>query len=283
MTRWTCWTLTTLLWCLLSGSVLADGRPAPLIDAHSHYTASHAREMTASDLIARLDAAGVSRVVITGAPWQLARDLHTHAPDRVIPLLGAYASDADKATWMHDRELPARLATLAAEGRWAGIGELHLFARDAGNEVYAELVRLAHRHHLMLLIHGDEAVVDRAFEIAPDLRVLWAHLGTEPKPEIVARVLLRHAGRALWIDTSVRDDRIAPRGQLLPEWRQLFEAHPDRFVVAVDAFSTRRWQRYGEVTRQIRQWVGGLPPELQERLLWRNAEDLFEPWLKGRP
>ena len=283
MTRWTWWTLTPLLWCLLSGSVLADGRTAPLIDAHSHYTASDAREMAASDVIARLDAAGVSRVVITGAPWQLARDLHAHAPDRVIPLLGAYASDADKATWMHDRELPARMVTLAAEGRWAGIGELHLFARDAGNEVYAELVRLAHRHGLMLLIHGDEAVVDKAFEIAPDLRVLWAHLGTEAKPETVARVLQRHAGRALWIDTSVRDDRIAPQGRLLPEWRQLFEAHPDRFVVAVDAFSTRRWQRYAEVTRQIRQWVGGLSPDLQERLLWRNAEDLFEPWFKGRP
>lgn len=283
MSRWTWWTLTSVLWWLLSGPALAGGRTAPLIDAHSHYTASDAREMTAPDLVARLDAAGVSRVVITGAPWRLARDLHTHAPDRVIPLLGAYASDADKATWMHDRELPARMAALAAEGRWAGIGELHLFARDADNVVYAELVRLAQRRGLMLLIHGDAAVVDKAFEIAPDLRVLWAHLGTEPKPETVTRVLQRHAGRALWIDTSVRDDRIAPQGRLLPEWRKVFQAHPDRFVVAVDAFSTRRWQRYAEVTQQIRQWVGGLSPDLQERLMWRNAEALFEPWLTGRP
>lgn len=275
--------LIPLVWLLLTGSGLANASPTRLLDAHSHYNAPHALEMAAPDIIARLDAAGVSRVVITSSPWQLARELHAHAPDRVIPLLGAYASDADKASWMHDSELPERMAALAAQGGWAGIGELHLFARDAGSQVYAELVRLAKRHGLMLLIHGDEAVVDRAFEIAPDLRVLWAHLGTEPKPEIVARVLQRHAGRALWIDTSVRDDRIAPRGRLLPEWRELFEAYPDRFVVAVDAFSTRRWQRYGEVASQIRQWVGGLPPDLQERLLWRNAEDLFDPWLRDRP
>ncbi|TNF59419.1 MAG: amidohydrolase [Burkholderiales bacterium] len=280
MTLRTLWTGAVTLGLLLSGSALADAGRMPLLDAHSHYTAVHARELGPTDIMAHLDAAGVSRVVITGAPWQLARDLHAHAPQRVIPLLGAYASDADKATWMHDSQLPTRIAALATEGRWAGIGELHLFARDAGNGVYAELVRIAHRHGLMLLIHGDEEVVDRAFEIAPDVRVLWAHLGTVPEPARVARMLERHAGRALWIDTSVRDDRIAPKGRLLPEWREVFEAYPDRFVVAVDAFSTGRWHRYGEVTRQIRQWVGGLSPELQERLLWRNAEDLFAPWLR---
>lgn len=277
------WWRLIVLWVSSAGLTLATAGQPPMLDAHSHYTAADARQWGAADIVARLDAAGISRVAISGTPWALARDLHAHAPERVIPLLGVYASEADKAVWMHDRELPARVAALAAAGGWAGIGELHLFARDAGSEVFAELIRIAQRHGLMLMLHGDPEIVDRAFEIAPDVRVLWAHLGTVPEPDIVARVLKRHTHRALWIDTSVRDDRIAPGGRLLPEWRQVFETHPDRFVVAVDAFSTRRWGRYGEVVNHIRQWVGGLPPSLQERLLRRNAEDLYEPWLNRRP
>lgn len=254
-----------------------------MIDAHSHYTAGDAAALPPEDIVARLDAAEVSRVVVSGTPWQLARELHEHAPQRVIPLLGVYASHVGKAMWMHDQALPARVAARVAQGGWAGIGELHLFARDAASEVFAELVRIAAAHDLMLLIHGDPAVVERAFEIAPTVRVLWAHLGTVPAPGIVARLLERNAAHALWVDTSVRDERIAPDGLLLPEWRELFEAHPERFVVAVDTFSTNRWRNYGEVVSDIRQWVGGLTPQVQERLLWRNAEELFGPWLRDQP
>jgi len=254
-----------------------------MIDAHSHYTAADARTLGPVGIVAKLDEGGVSRVVISGTPGSLAQDLHAFAPDRIIPVLGVYNTEADKATWMRDSDLPARVAAQLAERRWAGIGELHLFARDAQSEVFADLVRMAARHGLMVLIHGDAEVVDWAFHIAPDLRVLWAHLGTQPVPELVGAVLKRHANRALWIDTSVRDDRIAPDGRLLPAWRALIEAHPERFVVAVDAFSTQRWGRYGEVTRQIHRWTETLSPTVRDRLLRLNAEALFEPWTRVFP
>ena len=252
-----------------------------MLDAHSHYTAGNAEAVSPREVIA-LDAAKVSHLVVSGTPWDAVLGLHEQAPDRVIPLLGVYANHLGKAMWMHDTDLPARVEARLAEGAWAGIGELHLFARDADSPVFAALVRMAADNDLMLLIHGDAAVIDRAFEIAPDVRVLWAHLGTVPTPGLVGRTLERHAGRALWVDTSVRDERIAPDGQLLPEWRALFEAHPERFVVAVDTFSTNRWKNYGEVVATIRAWVDTLSPELRERMLWRNAEALFEPWLRGR-
>ncbi|MDX5364483.1 MAG: amidohydrolase family protein [Pseudazoarcus pumilus] len=265
------------------GAVLAQDDLLPVFDAHSHYTEADAHAFGAPEVLRRLDRAGVSRVVVSGTPWQHARALHEAAPERVIPLLGVYASHVGKAMWMHDQTLPGRVAARVAEGGWAGIGELHLFGRDADSPVFAELVRIAAAHDLMLLIHGDPAVVERAFEIAPDVRVLWAHLGTVPAPGIVARMLERNAGRALWVDTSVRDERIAPDGRLLPEWREVFETYPERFVVAVDTFSSNRWGRYDEVATGIRQWVGQLPPPLQERLLWRNAEALYAPWLRDRP
>lgn len=257
---------------LASGACIADAAaPPPLIDAHSHYATLDARVLSPADVIARLDAAGVRGAVISGTPAALAQQLHRHAPDRIWPFLGIYASDLDKATWMHDAGLPQRVREQLESGTWSGLGELHLFAPDVHSPVFEALVRLAAQHHLVLMLHGDPEVVDRAFTIAPALRVLWAHLGTEPTPERVAQVLARHAGRALWVDTSVRDERIAPGGVLLPEWRALFERYPERFVVAVDAFSTGRWLRYGHVVQTIRTWVQPLPPALARRLLHDNA------------
>ena len=275
------WSRALPICLLLAG--LAHGQQPPLLDAHSHYTANDTRHFSASDIIAKLDQAGVTRTVISGSPWTLAHDLHAHAPQRIIPLLGFYDNFADKSRWMHDLDLPAQVAAHLTQAPWAGIGELHLFAQDAHSPVFAQLVQLAHAHNLMLLIHGDPEVVTRAFELAPKVRVLWAHLGTVPEPAIIEHMLTLHAQQALWIDTSVRDDRIAPGGVLLPEWRQLFEAHPHRFVVAIDTFSAHRWGRYTQVANDIRRWVSTLPPGLQERMLWRNAEDLFEPWLATQP
>lgn len=268
-----CWASLACVWPAFAG---------PMIDAHSHYTAGDAEAVSPQEVIAALDAANVSHLVVSGTPGESVRSLHEHAPDRVIPLLGVYANHLGKAMWMHDADLPARVEARLAEGEWAGIGELHLFARDAGSPVFAALVRIAADNGLMLLIHGDAAVIDRAFEIAPEVRVLWAHLGTVPTPGLVGRVLERHAARALWVDTSVRDERIAPEGHLLPEWRALFEAHAEHFVVAVDTFSTNRWRNYGKVVASIRGWTADLSPELRERMLRRNAEALLEPWLRGR-
>lgn len=249
----------------------AAAAPLPMIDAHAHYTAADADVLSPADILARLDAAGVRGVAISGTPAGLAQRLHRHAPQRVWPFLGVYTSDRDKATWMHDAGLPQRVRAELDTGRWTGLGELHLFAPDANSPVFAALVHLAAERGLVLMLHGDAEVVDRAFALAPRLRVLWAHLGTEPDPATVARTLARHVGRALWVDTSVRDDRIAPGGVLLPAWRALFERHPERFVVAVDAFSTQRWQRYGAVVDSIRTWVQALPPSLAQRLLHDNA------------
>jgi len=79
----------------------------------------------------------------------------------------------------------------------------------------------------------------------------------------------------LWIDTSVRDERIAPGGVLLPAWRALFARHPERFMVAVDTFSINRWQHYEDVVADIRRWTGPLPQPLKGNLLHDNAARLF--------
>lgn len=261
------------LWLLVTPAG-AEETPTPMIDAHAHYTLADQLALPPDDLLARLDAAGISRLVVTSQPAGLAQSLHRRAPGRILPLLGIYDHGLAKARWVHDTDLPARIAAQLDADHWAGLGELHLFAADADQPVFAALVRLAAARKLVLLLHGDAAVVRQAYAVAPDARILWAHLGTDPRPEVLEPLLARH--RDLWIDTSVRDERIAPEGRLLPEWRALFERHPTRFVVAVDAFSTHRWHRYGEVVAAIRGWAGGLAPELRRALLHDNAVRLFE-------
>lgn len=255
-------------------NIAADPLP-PMIDAHAHYSAPDTAAFPPEAVMDKLDAAGVRRLVVTSSPPHLAQSLYQHAPDRVIPLLGVYASDLNKGNWMHDAGLPARVAAQLQSGAWAGIGELHLYARDAQHPVFEQLVRLAAARKLVMMIHGDAEVIERAFAIAPAVRVLWAHLGTRPQPELLAAMLQRYPD-TLWIDTSVRDERIAPDGALLPVWRALLERYPDRFVVAVDTFSVNRWQQYETAIAGIRQWVDPLPPPLKSRLLHDNAARLFD-------
>jgi hypothetical protein len=267
-----------LLGWLASTAAIA-GNPLPvMIDAHAHYSAPDAAVLPPEAVLAKLDAAGVQRMAVTSSPPQLVQDSYRHMTDRVIPLLGVYESDLQKESWVRDAGLPARVEASLGDGEWAGIGELHLFARDAQQPVFAQLARLAASRKLVLMIHGDVEVVERAFSVAPGVRVLWAHLGTEPQPEILAAMLLRHPD-TLWVDTSVRDERIAPEGDLLPAWRALLERFPERFVVAVDTFSVNRWQHYESVAATIRRWVDPLPQPLRDNLLHDNASRLFESFL----
>lgn len=258
---------------LLAAANAAAGEP-PMIDAHAHYSAPDAAEFPPALVLAKLDAAGVRRLVVTSSPPLGVQALYRHAPERILPLLGVYETDRDKGNWVHDPALPARVAAMLDAGVWAGIGELHLFAADAHELVFGEIVQLAAARDLVLLLHGDTEVVDAAFAVAPGVRVLWAHLGTRPEPAVLAAMLARHP--RLWVDTSVRDARIAPDGVLLPEWRALFERYPDRFVVAVDSFSVNRWREYAAVVAEIRRWVEPLPRRLRAGLLHDNAARLFE-------
>ncbi len=267
---------------LLATAACADSLPLPMIDAHAHYSESDAAAFPPEAVRARLDAAGVDRLVATGSPPHLARHLYQSLPGRVIPLLGVYEGPRGKANWMHDAGLPGWLATQLQDGAWAGIGELHLFARDRHAPVFEQVMRLAAEHRVVVMLHGDAEVIEQAFKMAPGVRILWAHLGTDPEPGLLAAMLERFPD-TLWIDTSVRDERIAPNGTLLAPWRALFERYPERFVVAVDTYSVNRWRHYGNVVSQIRAWTAALPHALKQNVLHDNAARLFESFLQPRP
>ena len=260
---------------LLLLPLIAPAEPLSLFDVHSHYKSDDAERFPVESIIDILDREYIERMVIIGEPAERALSLSQATSGRVIPFLGLYSSYRDKADWAFDITLPQRLRTALETGEYAGIGEIHLFAPHRKSPVFRKVVALATEYRLPLLVHGDAAVVDQVFEWSPKLVVLWAHLGTDPNPRIIRRMLRKHPER-LFIDTSVRDERFVDEsGTLRPEWKALFIEHADRLMIAIDTFSTSRWEDIGAVTERIRGWLSQLPPDVAARLAHGNARQLF--------
>lgn len=246
----------------------------PLVDAHLHYTGVDAAELPPEAVIGLFDRHRIHAAVVSGQPRWPVEALERAAPARILPFLSVYRGPVDKARWMHDPTLPARVEEALSTGIYRGIGELHLFAADRASPVLSALVEMAEARDLMLQVHGDAAVIEAIFEQAPEVRVLWAHLGTDPRPQVVAALLSRFP--RLFVDTSVRDERfVDAEGCLWPQWRGFFVAHQERVLVGVDTYWTPRWHGFDEVVSRLRSWLDQLPPAVADRLAYQNAVELF--------
>ena len=101
--------------------------------------------------------------------------------------------------------------------------------------------------------------------------MIWAHAGFEP-PDRVLPMLRKY--RNLWCDLAMRG-QIASNGKVHPDWRAAFEEFPDRFLVGTDSFSVARWHGVEGDANSVRQWLQDLPPEIAERIAYKNATALF--------
>ena len=150
---------------------------------------------------------------------------------------------------------------------------------DADLPVVRRVVQLAKQHGLMLHAHSDADAVERLFRQDPEARIIWAHAGYEQPPRV--REMLRRY-QNLWAELSSRDD-IAPNGRLSAEWRALLLEIPDRFMVATDTFVPERWGIIGSHAGVARAWLVELPPDIAERVAYKNGEAvLTAEFLKRR-
>jgi predicted TIM-barrel fold metal-dependent hydrolase len=124
-----------------------------------------------------------------------------------------------------------------------------------------------------LLIHTDPAVIDSLYSISPGQPVIWAHAGKYPYTDLIADYLERYP--ALYIDLSMRDERIAPGGQITDDWYELIVTYPDRFMIGVDTYSTARWHEFSDATTKIRHWISQLPPDVAGMLTFKNADRVY--------
>jgi hypothetical protein len=78
----------------------------------------------------------------------------------------------------------------------------------------------------------------------------------------------------LWCDLAFRTDHGAG-GKVDSEWRKAFLEFPDRFLLGTDTFTPERWYYVPEHARWSREWLADLPPEIAERIAYKNGETLF--------
>lgn len=266
--------IPVLLLALMSGAASAA---SPVFDAHLHYRPAMLETFDIADVSRSLASNNVQSALIMAPEGELIRRLQAGTQARIVPFLEMSRRLGRKMDWMYTEDLADRIATLldASEVQWRGLGEFHIQADDRFAPGFEALLDLAVARDLPVMIHGDPAVIDHAYAIQPEVRILWAHAGSYAYPPLVEDYLERHP--RMDMDLSMRNPRINPDGQIDDAWFELFLNHPDRFMIGVDTFSASRWARFTEVMDQTRAWLDQLPADVARAIAFENAERLFPP------
>jgi len=245
----------------------------PIFDAHLHYSHDTWETVPPKEAIAVLRKAGVKRALVSSSGDEGQQRLAAEAPDLIILELRPYRSRVDARTWFRDDTIIPYLEQRLKQFSYAGIGEFHLYGADAELLVPRRVVQLAKHYGLLMHAHSDAEAVERLFVQWPQARILWAHAGFE-RPDRVREMLRKHP--SLWCDLAFRPDP-AQGGKVDPEWRKAFLEFPDRFVLGTDTYTPERWHYIPEHAAWARAWLADLPPEIAERIAWRNGEALVAP------
>ncbi len=265
----------------LSVLLAAGAAPAadmPIVDAHMHYSEDAWANLPPAEAVKLLRAAGVKRALVSSSSDDGTQKLYEAAPDLIVPELRPYRRRGEISSWVRDETVIAHVEGRLQRYRYVGIGEFHVYGADADLPVMRRMVELAKQYKLFLHAHSDVDAVERLFKQDPEARILWAHSGFD-RPETVAAMLRKHPN--LSCDLAFRSDH-APGGQLAPEWRAVFTEFPDRFMLGTDTFVPERWHYVGEHARWSRGWLGQLPPEIAERIGFRNGDAYFGDFPAGR-
>jgi hypothetical protein len=244
----------------------------PLFDTHIHYSMPDWTAYPVDAVLAILERAGVRRALVSSTPDDGTVKLYERDPRRVVPELRPYRNRGDMATWHRDPAILAYVEERLRRGIYKGIGEFHLRAEDARGPLMTRWVALAVQQGLVLHSHSDAEAIRNLFAHDPRVRILWAHAGITAGPEDVAAMLDRYPN--LSVELALRTD-VAPDGTLDPGWRALFLRHPDRFCVGTDTWVTSRWEALPRYLADVRAWLAELPPDVAERIAFKNAERLY--------
>lgn len=245
----------------------------PVFDAHVHYSSTSWETHSPADIIAKWDAAGVSRSVVSSTPDDGTLKLLEAAPGRVVPFFRPYRKYTDLGAWYKMPELVAYSEQRLSRGIHVGLGEFHLVRPENVNTpVVRRHLEMAAARGLFIQPHTDAATLETILEIEPGLKVIWAHAGFESSVLVGA---MMDAFPNVWADLSFRADDIIGGDGLDEAWRKLLIRHADRFMVGTDTYLDERWRQYEALVANHRSWLSLLPGDVAEMIAHKNAEKLF--------
>ena len=255
-------------------STQADPQSLQVFDAHVHYNLDEGRPLPVEEVLETWRKAGIRGVLLTSRPNDGTRELLAAAGSefRAVAFARPYQVLADVHTWFRNPAIFAMIERELDRGIYRGIGEFHIFGRDADSEGFARFVRLAAQKKLWLHAHCDDYVIERIFALDPAARVIWAHTGMSTPAARVDQLFARYP--QLYGELSFRGG-IAHGDVLSSEWREMFGRYPDRFLLGSDTWVPQRWPEVPAIIESYRSWLKQLPPETARNIAWRNGARLF--------
>lgn len=248
--------------------------PLPLFDAHMHYNVEARSVLSPQQVIALWRQTGIRAVLATSRTNEGTLDLIAqNAKDiQIVPFLRPYRVQPDRHDWFSNPEIETFVEGELKRGIYRGIGEFHIFGKDADAPFMAKIARLAKERGLWLHAHADEDAVERILRHAPGVKMIWAHTGMSTSLDKVEAMFAQYP--SLVGELSYRMD-VEQDGALNPRWRQLMLRYPNRFVVGTDAWITPRWAEVGSLAAFYRRMLGELPREVAEKVAYRNGLAMF--------
>jgi hypothetical protein len=286
-------------------SVLGQGK-IPIIDVELHY----GEKIDIDALMKKMDRNGVVLAWL-GPNEKLGSDyslqMGDEHPDYFVPA----TVHGDGKLWHgSDRAFLDRLAHDARSGKYFAMGEFEArhYPSDTNNRdvhmpVDAEAMRVvfetASATGLPFLLHheAEDAMLpelERMLAKYPKAKVIWCHAGRNRNnltwkkfrtPAGARELLLKYPNLYFDLVQSKPGSRYRGTGAeegvmynvtiagvtLDPEWKKLFEAFPDRFVIGSD-INTGRFDQYDRVMETFRGIVlASLKKEVAEGICFKNA------------
>jgi predicted TIM-barrel fold metal-dependent hydrolase len=189
----------------------------------------------------------------------------------IVPFLRPYRIQPDRHDWFKNPEIEKLIETELKRGIYRGIGEFHLFGKDADAPQVARMAKMAQERGLWLHAHSDDDAVERLIRHAPKVRIIWAHTGMSTPLDKVDRMFAAHP--QLVGELSYRD--LEGGSGLNPAWKALLLKYPDRFVIGTDTWITSRWSEVPSLLAGYRRVLADLPPDVAQKIAWRNGLSLF--------
>jgi len=263
----------------LAAPVLAPAAyEGPIFDAHLHYNEDAVERYPVATVMELFAKNGVRAILANSRPNDGTRALHEanrSAPRpgfTVVPFIRVYRDRADYGTWHANPEIAQMIVAEEKRGIYRGVGEFHIFGREASSPVVKEIVDFAAAKDLVLHAHCDEEALEILLAINPKTRIIWAHTGFSTPLAKLEELFGRHP--RLWGELSYRWD-VTEDGKLTPEWKAFLTRHAQRFLAGSDTWVNQRWQSYPDTIATYRTWLGQLPREAAEAIAWRNGARLF--------
>lgn len=269
--------------CLLAAHVQVRAETAErleIFDAHLHYNQEPNPFYPLDGVLELFRRNGVTGILATSRPNKGTHQLmEAKSPDLwVVPFIRPYRTRPDIQTWFND---PSILDLVKAEyerGYYRGVGEFHIYGNSAASEWVKKIVDFAVERNLYLHAHCDEEALLILFSHNPKAKIIWAHTGFSTPPARVAQLVATYPD--LWGELSYRSGITGKDGNLSEEWRGLFAAHSDRFLIGSDTWINERWFSYDAIMKGYRGWLAQLPRDQAVRIANGNAKRLFG---YGRP